>query len=506
MSDDLYQRFAALFRGLSRAYGIYKPDKRATGNKVEGKAATVREPVTPALWSKHLSGAQGIGIVPITDEGISYFGAIDIDVYDIDIKKVEAQCATLNLPLLPTRTKSGGVHLYLFTTPEGVLAQLLRSRLEEWSSVLGYGGCEIFPKQDRLMSDVDVGNWINMPYYIADKTDRYGIFSGEPLTLADYVERAEKLRVTEAQLQSIVIEQPDEFADGPPCLQTLGRRGFGEGQRNKGLFAVGVYLKKRYPDDWAAHLHSYNTKFMRPPLPEAETRTLLKSLGRKDYNYACSQDPIKSFCNRKLCRKRKFGVADVVNEDWGIVIDNDVNRVETVPPHWVITVNGVRMIVFSEDLMQQRKFMELCMQRVGYCPPPLPGDKWRAEVNRLLQNAVSVEAPPDSSVHGELKWLLQQFCTVYPQGETREELLTGKPFTEKSWTYFRAADFKRFLESQHFRALNGHKLYAELRGMGVEPRQFWAGNQNVLVWCVPEFASSNEETVVPTHAVEKGGM
>ncbi len=498
------ERLARLFRGLERAHGVYDiSDKRNGTKKVEGRARTARFPVTPELWVKHVEGKQGLGIVPIDDKAISYFGAIDVDRYDIDINDVEAQCATIGLPLLTTRTKSGGIHLYCFT--HGVPAQLLRSRMNEWCVALGFGGAEIFPKQNALLNEGDVGNWINMPYFGGDATDRYGVLNGERLSLAQYLDRGEGLRVTEAQLLQLVIEEGADFEQGPPCLQALGRRGFGEGQRNKGLFAIGVYLKKRFPEEWQSHFHTYNDKFMKPPLNADETKTLIKSLARKEYNYACSQDPIKSFCNRTLCRTRDFGIGKADAQDWGITIDSEVQRVETDPPYWLLTVNGTRMQFFSDDLMRQPRFQELCMQKIAYLPPTLPREKWVEEINKVLVNATPLEAPTDSSPTGELQWHLQQYCTVYPQAETREEVLVGKPFPEEGFVYFRAADFKRYLESQHFRVLSGHRLYAALRELGVSHQQLWISGQNVLVWKVA-IETTTKDITVPTKQVEKGAM
>jgi hypothetical protein len=205
-------RLALLFRGLDRAYGIYEiPDGKKKG-KVQGKAETVRGEITPDLWDLHLRGRQGLGIVPVTDEGTCFFGAIDVDQYDLDMAKVEQQCALLGLPMLPTRTKSGGIHLYTFAA-EAVSADLMRSKLEEWSVALGYGGAEIFPKQSKLASVKDVGNWINMPYFgaLEGDTERYGIFKGKKLTLDQFVARAEAIRVTEQLLEDLALPDNEDF-------------------------------------------------------------------------------------------------------------------------------------------------------------------------------------------------------------------------------------------------------------------------------------------------------
>jgi hypothetical protein len=501
------ERIASLFRGLERAHGIYElAQKKTGGKKVQGKARTVRGAVTLDLWAAHLGGKQGLGIVPITDEATCFFGAIDVDRYDISIEAVELRCSELNLPLLPTRSKSGGVHLYAFGR-EALPAELLKARLEEWSVALGFGGAEVFPKQAALLSDKDVGNWINMPYFgiEAGTTERYGIYKGQPLGFEDFCVRAEQLQLTAEQLEQLQIAEGEDFIDGPPCLQSIARSGFPEGSRNKGLFAIGVYLKQRYPDEWPAQLLLYNARYMKPPLAEGEVKDSIKSLKRKEYNYSCNEPPIKSFCNRNLCRTREFGVGKG-SEDWGLQIDSDVQKIMTEPPYWIITVNGARMQVFSEDLQQQRRFIDQCINKLNFHPAPLPADKWRGEVNKILRCTVEVEAPPDSGIGGELECHLRQFCTTgFPQGDTREELLSGHPWTEEGTTYFRSADFKKYLDAHHFRGLSGARLYARLRQGGLIHKQLWVNGQNLQVWATPAFPKA-PEGVVPERKVDKGGM
>lgn len=505
MSTGTVGRLAKLFRGLGRAYGTYEiTQKKGNTQKVDGKARTVRGKLTSELWDAHVAGTQSLGVVPIDDEALSYFGAIDIDQYDLDIAEVERSCAALNLPLLPTRTKSGGIHLYAFTS--GVPSKLLRLRLAEWATALGFGGVEIFPKQDALHSNADVGNWINMPYFGGDASDRYGIFKGKRLTLEQYCKRAEKLTINEEQLDALnVSPSGEEFLEAPPCLQSISKHGFGEGMRNNGLFAVGVYLRKRYPDSWRSHIYSYNTQYFKPPLPEDEVKVIIKSVSRKDYFYPCTAHPCVKFCNKELCRKREYGIGKG-GDDWGVTIDNTVLKIATDPPHWIVNVNGARICLFSEDILSQTRFQNLCVNALGFMPATLPHDKWRTAMNTMMAAATVVEAPPDASVTGELGYYLEQFCTVYPQAETREEIAVGKPYTEDGYTHFRAADFKKFLDTQHFRDLKGHRLYAELRRMGLEYRQYWVGNQNLTVWVVKAY-EKNTDSVPPRRPPrEEGSM
>ena len=79
-------RFHQLFKGLDRAYGTYRLNgERSRAGKANGKGTTLRGEVTDTLWSEHLAGRQRLGIVPVTDDGTAYFGAIDVDTYDLDL-------------------------------------------------------------------------------------------------------------------------------------------------------------------------------------------------------------------------------------------------------------------------------------------------------------------------------------------------------------------------------------------------------------------------------------
>ena len=74
------------------------------------------------------------------------------------------------------------------------------------------------------------------------------------------------------------------------------------------MFNVGVYLKKSDPENWQTEIEEYNRKYVHPPLPAQEVLKLIGTLKKKEYNYKCSDEPIKSYCNVAKCRGCKFGV------------------------------------------------------------------------------------------------------------------------------------------------------------------------------------------------------
>ena len=175
---------------------------------------------------KHLKGLQSLGIIPINDNNECIWGCVDIDSYaGFDHKKLIEQIKELKLPLIVCRSKSGGAHVFLFTS-EPVSAERMRDKLTEIKTALGYGGSEVFPKQIKLKSHDDTGNFLNLPYFNGNNTTRYAFLpNGEAASLIDFYKEYDRNKQTEAQFNKIKIERPkSEYDDAPPCIELMALR------------------------------------------------------------------------------------------------------------------------------------------------------------------------------------------------------------------------------------------------------------------------------------------
>lgn len=487
----------SLFKGLDRAYGQFIITEKQ-GAKVKGRAQTILGQVTVELWEKHLAGKEGLGIVPITDSEICYFGAIDIDHYDIDFNYLEEKINKFGFPLLLCTTKSGGAHLYIFSK-SGIQAKTLRDKLTEWAGALGYPGIEIFPKQIKLASHKDVGNWINMPYFGGDDSNRYGVVDGKALSLAQFIDKAKTSAVTQDTIEQIKVPTIEGLEDIPPCLETLCRIGFPEGSRNNALFNMGVYARMRFVDDWEYKIDEYNRQYMTPGTAQ-EVVNIIKALKKKTYFYKCNEEPVCGYCNKTVCRQRKYGIGQ--SDEWNITIDTDCQKILTDPPYWVVSIEGVRIELTGPDLMQQHRFRLKCIEKINKVPSMMKNPAWDKTVQFILDSAEEIEAPKDAGAEGQLQFYLEQFCTQKAQARVREEMLSGKPYTEKGRTYFRSGDLAKYLDQQHFRELSQKDLYRALRKLGVEHHQLNAGNTTIQCWSIPAFDHSNP--TLPIHRVEDG--
>ncbi|MEH6519201.1 MAG: VapE domain-containing protein [Halioglobus sp.] len=294
---ELQTAFMKLFRGLDRAHGNFEITGSREDGKYEGKARTLAVPPTADLFKRHLSGDYSLGIVPITDENTCAWGAIDIDVYPVDFDELERKIHLLGLPLVVTKSKSNGAHLWLFLN-EPVSAELVRNALTGWACALGYPGIEVFPKQSTLRSRQDTGNWINLPYF------------GDARTLAGGGDLGAFVVKAGARSQSLEELAAITIGDAPPCIQALLRSDeLGTGTRNEGLFNIAIYLRQAGgPELLADHLENIRVKLC-PDLPERECEGIARSVGgEKEYFYRCGEQPVCDVCNRDACKTRKFGI------------------------------------------------------------------------------------------------------------------------------------------------------------------------------------------------------
>jgi hypothetical protein len=474
-------RFQELFQSYTGAHGRF----RITGHDERGKATGIARTATGAPtdndWAGHLSGkGEGLGSIALLDDNINLmWAAIDIDKYPIDYKALEHDIE--NLPLTITKSKSGGAHLWVFLK-EPTNAKLVVTKMAEWAAALGHGGCEVFPKQVARLAGQDKGNWINMPYF-GDTRRCY--FEGQEVSVEKFLEVAEARRVTAAILNKLnVVEDAsgEAFKDGPPCLQVISAMGGAKpGERNAFLFAVGVYLRLKFPDTWQEELRKYNETQCTPPLPWKEVETVTGSLNKKDYRYTCNTQPLVSHCNRAMCCKRQFGIAQEGNNELNVTL-NGLTKIMTQPPRWLINIDGVRVELDTLDLIEQMRFKKFAVETVNKLPLKIKDPIWTALVQDLMNKVEIVEAPPEASPEGQFLEFVTRFVEQNCQTDSRDMLLNGRVFLEGNFAYFRSSDLFAYLKRERFTDIKTQQMYTILNKVGLERDRFNCKGATVAYW------------------------
>lgn len=507
---DLASRFMRAFEGFYDAHGTYETEqKSALKKKVEIKATarTKREPITIELWEKHLAGETPLGVIPIRKDSTCSWGCIDVDKYEnVDLPGLVQRIAKLELPLIVARSKSGGAHLFLFMKKPCAAADM-RHKLEEISAVLGFGGCEIFPKQTQINYEKgDLGNWLNMPYFGGYRTTRYGFLpNGEAATPEQFLELVEQHLIGNIEkISAKNLTKPEaEFTEGPPCLELLTAEGFPEGTRNNGLFALGVFVKKKYPGQLREKLMEFNYRYMNPPLDPREVDEVIKSLDKpgKHYNYKCTEPPCLSYCNRGACLSRKYGVGQGgTNLRW-----ESLTILESTPKVYFLDVikdDGTTMRVdFANvsELTTQKRFADRVTEICNIYFPMMSPKDFSARMHALFDQPTIVQPAPEFTQKGEFWELMEEFCVGKSKGNNRDDVARDKVWTEDGYHWFTTRAIENFLSKKGFKySGKGHlsSLLTDLGGMSGQ--QIWLPcGKNKKVWRVPEFKDEQKPFKVP---------
>jgi hypothetical protein len=178
-------RFKAIFSGLDTAYAAFRTNGAQEWAGRARPTSVVKEPLTDDLWANHLEGIQPcLGVIPIRADNTCTWGCIDVDQYPLGHARLVQEIRELELPLIVFRSKSGGAHIFRFST-EPIPASEMRSYLKGCAAALEIDVPDIFPRQDELKNGL--GSYLYLPYFGGNKTTRYAFHDyGAAATLDEF--------------------------------------------------------------------------------------------------------------------------------------------------------------------------------------------------------------------------------------------------------------------------------------------------------------------------------
>jgi hypothetical protein len=475
------EKLMTLFRGSTEAHGVYTQqlNQDPFKQKVKGKAMTVSATPTLKKWTQHYNGVVGIGIIPINSSNMCYWGALDIDG-EVDHISLQKSIQKNKFPLVCCYSKSKSAHCFLFLD-QPVEASVMRTVLEEMSSKLGYAGCEIFPKQNQLnVEKGDFGNWLNMPYFgntrrgvlledgklkEQDIDDFLDYAYSKRLNMADFNQMTGKMKMKLDHLDA-------ELEGAPPCLQyILQTEGIQEGQRNKLLFNITVYCKKRFGDNFKDKVKEIYDKYCDEPLSIKELDRTVESAGsEKDYRYMCKDGMLRKYCNSSICVDREYGI-DLSSEIKGI---KNAVRILFDQPIYVVEVEldaGLpqKLYVDTDQLFSQEAFRKECSMQLHKTFSPVKPLTWNEIVSRVINTAINQDPPPDMSEEYRLYSALSDFLVNKARTKASALLETDGVFhdVDNGRIYFKLDDFRNYLQRKQIygKEMTSWKLGSRLNNL-----------------------------------------
>lgn len=522
MADQQAERIMALFTGSEDAHGTHGAPARKPHSpkwEIRSTAKTLRGPATLTMWKAHLEGKTPLGVIPIMRDGKCMWASLDIDEYDDPLAEMVARVEKAKLPLVPCRSKSGGLHFWLFLA-QPTQADLVQAALRNVAAHLGFGGCEIFPKQTYVLSERgDTGNWMVMPYFGGTfdgklKTQVGIKKTGAEMTIGEFLGIAEKSRVTEEQVVEMgekraagtkggkkVSKANTPFGDGPPCLQHMADGGFPEGGRNNSLFMIGLYLKRASPMDWQEKLEESNRQHMQPPLDSEEVQIVVKQLEKREYQYTCKTEPMASHCDAARCRARKYGVGNGASP-----VINSIEKLDIEPAIWFVGVEDKRLELSTAELQNFVLFHRACMERANKCFQTMTQKDWLAVLADAMEHMTTSKAPPDASAGGVFLEYLEEFLTGRGKGDRVDDLLLGRPWhdEENKRHYFQMRDFQKFLGRENVRDMTRGQIIRRIQNLkGGGDKRNISGKFRNLWWVPDDVIDETAEVAAPKMAGEE---
>lgn len=425
------QRFSQLFKGKNNTYvrNELPKERPEDGKKIKTKITNNEGKVDKDLLLSHLEGEFGVGICPVNAEGKCYFGVLDIDYYLPKIKRVLYFIKEYQLPLLPFRSKSGGLHVYLMLA-KSVSAKTMRETLSlinyyfSLDTIYGKGKVEIFPKQEKAEG---FGSAITLPYFNAENPYTYLLdLDGNKVEFKDALDYIQKHLTTIEAVKDAIEHLP--YNDAPPCIQRilLSEEVGGEDTgRNNFLFSYAIYAKKKYNNGFEDYVHEINEHF-EVPLEESIVAQTCESVKNNEYLYKCKDVPCSNFCNKTECRKREFGLGRDKGHFTGIDY-GQLYRYMTAEPYyiWKLRLQGQEQwkdVIFKDEgyLLDQRNFAKMCVRYLNQAPMQVSNNDWYAILNSVLPNVVNVEVKQESDTSG-LSMLRNSFISYLSNKQARRD-------------------------------------------------------------------------------------
>lgn len=391
--------FAQLFEGRKSNYGLTEIDPSAYPDdrgKLEAQYRVIQGNLDPALYDAHLRGEKGLGIVPIMENNTVCFACVDIDKYDDPKLTIQIlnKIKNNNWPFVPTRSKSGGLHLWLFFDKPVSSVPVFRF-ICKIADIFKSDGCHVdtFPRQPRI-DNGGSGSFINLPYFGGTRVG-ISIDDGRDLLLEEFIEFSARSMVTLSDLEAIAEGKDEEtLGDAPPCVQAMLSSGVEEGGRNNAVYQMAVYFSRAYPDDWQDKVRDAAVNNTSPSLSQREVSAIIHSISNKQYQYNCEAEPMKSLCDKVACLKRKFGIGGGEQQSEELKFDIPIVKITFEDnPKYQITMYGKQFRVDADTLASYNKFRIMAMKYIDRIPPAMSKPAWEAFLGREMA-LMKYEDPP----------------------------------------------------------------------------------------------------------------
>ena len=462
--------------------------------KHQAKYVTIHEPLTSDKWQEHLDGKVRVGVRPENNEKAKW-GCIDVDpttYKNYSQKKYVGIIQEYNLPLVPVKSKSGGLHLFLFLK-DWASVEDIRKKLDEWNDTF-FMANEVFPMNKA----------VTMPYHNMNATTEFAFDdNSNPLMIGSFLTLAESKRLSVKELYNLKTNAYEPEADWqhyPPCVQKLITDPWPGNNRNNFLFNILVLENKKTDGNLDIKALQEialdrNKQCFSKPMKSSEAKAIAKSVKMHGYHFKCQpkHNELVPICNKELCKTRKLGIGPQVPEMIDQFKEISYTR-DTKTIYFSFTYRDQRITVQPEDMKDEKSWrtkllkygifwLSLPKTRAGPAP-------FELLLKELTARAIENEKMKFTDTIDEEKYnTLKSFFEKTIEEDDFSKLKDGYVVLDSKT---RICYFKRSTLEYYIKA-HATKIFSStmdaLHYLGCERHEYYQGEKNIWYVQMPEFVS-----------------
>jgi len=462
--------------------------------KREAKYITIHEPLTSAKWQEHLDGKIRIGVRPENNEKAKW-GCIDVDpstYKDYSQKKYVSIIKEYKLPLIPIKSKSGGLHLFLFLK-DWASVEDIRKKLDEWNDTF-FMANEVFPMNKA----------VTMPYHNMNATTEFAFDdNSNPLMIGSFLTLAESKRLSVKELYNLKTNSYEPEADWqhyPPCVQKLITDPWPGNNRNNFLFNILVLENKKTDGNLDIKALQEialerNKQCFSKPMKSSEAKAIAKSVKMHGYHFKCppKHNELVPICNKELCKTRKLGIGPQVPEMIDQFKEISYTR-DTKTIYFSFNYHDQRITVQPEDMKDEKSWrtkllkygifwLSLPKTRAGPAP-------FELLLKELTARAIENEKMKFTDTIDEEKYnTLKSFFEKTIEEDDFSKLKDGYVVLDSKTRicYFKRSTLEYYIKA-HATKIFSSTMEA-LHYLGCERHEYYEGQKNIWYVQLPEFTS-----------------
>ena len=465
--------------------------------KHQAKYVTIHEPLTSDKWQEHLDGKVRVGVRPENNEKAKW-GCIDVDpttYKNYSQKKYVGIIQEYNLPLVPVKSKSGGLHLFLFLK-DWASVEDIRKKLDEWNDTF-FMANEVFPMNKA----------VTMPYHNMNATTEFAFDdNSNPLMIGSFLTLAESKRLSVKELYNLKTNAYEPEADWqhyPPCVQKLITDPWPGNNRNNFLFNILVLENKKTDGNLDIKALQEialdrNKQCFTKPMKSSEAKAIAKSVKMHGYHFKCppKHNELVPICNKELCKTRKLGIGPQVPEMIDQFKEISYTR-DTKTIYFSFTYRDQRITVQPED-MKDEKSWRTKLLKYGIFWLSLPKTRAGPAPFELLLKEITARAIENEkmkftdTVDEEKYNTLKSFFEKTIEEDDFSKLKDGYVVLDSKT---RICYFKRSTLEYYIKA-HATKIFSStmdaLHYLGCERHEYYQGEKNIWYVQMPEFINHVE--------------